>query len=1035
SKVYGEANPALTFDYSGWVKGVETIDTPPTISTTVTTTSNVGTYTNAITLTGGLDNNYTFNFVAADFTVTQAELTVTAHAKSKVYGEANPALTFVYSGWVNGVETIDTPPTISTTVTTTSNVGTYTNAITLTGGLDNNYTFNYVAADFEVASATLRVEADPQQKAYDGQVFPYAAFTVNYTGFVLNETPADLGGLLTYGAAATAVNAGNYTIEPAGLTSSNYTLVYTNASLTISKIPLVVTANDAVRCAGTPNPSFTLSYAGFIPGENTSVLDVLPTAYSHADASSIAGNYPISINGGSDNNYELYYIPGTLTVLAAPTAFAGNDAAVCINSTFTLTEATVSNATSILWTTSGDGTFDNSTLLNATYTPGTNDRNNGSVTLTLTSGQSGHCSASDAITLSFIALETVSVVVVVDKPEVCAGTVVKYLALATNQGNSPLYRWKVNGQQAGTNRAEFTYAPVAGDQVWVEITSSLPCVVQATVVSNVMNVGVTTPVLQTIVNPAAAGTTTSGGNFLIGTSVPVAVTPTVGWNFVNWTNQAGAVVSTQASFTYTVSNCTEILTANFVSATSLVGQVRFFNPVETTVPPSTNESGFYVQLFDNGTPVSSPQFISNNNQQNLSAYYAFNALESNKDYTLRIWEQAAGNVMGNTWTWNNWGGSTALDALIVNFMTVGNPNVASFPWIGQAPYTAFSNAVADVNNSATVSGLDALLINMRIAGFPGTAPYPGNRNNFMFTGKRVNALGQITYPNAPDVSFTSYGQYALNEAATSVYHEATVSQLALGQNVFNIYLTAAGDMNASFMPNASQKQAPYLHYNNAIALNVGDEIWIPVSTDQAADLGAITLGLNYNNQLVKIVEVEGFEIVRIDDEKGSVRLAWSDHQGRSYQAGQSLLRLKAKVLQPITGSERFMELDPMTELVSTAMDIMDNIHLSTTGITTGAVNIAELNSLKLNHRSMPNPFISETRIAYFLPESGKANITIFNQFGQPVKVLVNQTQEAGKHETVLYNVDLSGAGMYFYRITLEGNIKTWTEKGNLILTK
>ncbi|NEU06717.1 hypothetical protein GZH53_00170, partial [Flavihumibacter sp. R14] len=87
--------------------------------------TNVGSYPGAITLAGGLDNNYSFSFVAGDFTVTKAVLTVTADNQTKVYGASNPALTFQYTGWVNGVEAIDTAPTASTTVNETTNVGSY----------------------------------------------------------------------------------------------------------------------------------------------------------------------------------------------------------------------------------------------------------------------------------------------------------------------------------------------------------------------------------------------------------------------------------------------------------------------------------------------------------------------------------------------------------------------------------------------------------------------------------------------------------------------------------------------------------------------------------------------------------------------------------------------------------------------------------------------------------------------------------------------------------------------------------------------
>ena len=44
----------------------------------------------------------------------------------------------------------------------------YTNAITVSGGSDENYSFTYVPADYEITKATLTVTADAQTKVYDG---------------------------------------------------------------------------------------------------------------------------------------------------------------------------------------------------------------------------------------------------------------------------------------------------------------------------------------------------------------------------------------------------------------------------------------------------------------------------------------------------------------------------------------------------------------------------------------------------------------------------------------------------------------------------------------------------------------------------------------------------------------------------------------------------------------------------------------------------------------------------------------------------
>ena len=60
---------------------------------------------------------------------------------------------------------------------------------------------------------------------------------------------------------------------------------------TIGKAPLSVSVANAVRIEGEENPEFELSFSGFINGEDTSCLDVLPTASCEADALSPGGYY------------------------------------------------------------------------------------------------------------------------------------------------------------------------------------------------------------------------------------------------------------------------------------------------------------------------------------------------------------------------------------------------------------------------------------------------------------------------------------------------------------------------------------------------------------------------------------------------------------------------------------------------------------------------------------------------------------------------------------------------------------------------
>lgn len=74
-------------------------------------------------------------------------------------------------------------------------------------------------------------------------------------------------------------------------------------------------------------------------------------------------------------------LPGTdpavdcmiLTILGLPSADAGIDATVCATCPYSLLDATAENYSSLLWTTSGDGEFNDATTLHPVYTPGLTD--------------------------------------------------------------------------------------------------------------------------------------------------------------------------------------------------------------------------------------------------------------------------------------------------------------------------------------------------------------------------------------------------------------------------------------------------------------------------------------------------------------------------------------------------------------------------------------------------------------------------------------------------------------------------------------
>ncbi|WP_419788738.1 MBG domain-containing protein [Mucilaginibacter sp. X4EP1] len=315
NSTYGSVIPALTVTYSGFVNGdtQASLTTAATASTTATAASPAGSYT--ITPSGAVDNNYAITYTNGTLTIGQAVLTITADNQNSTYGSVIPALTVSYSGFVNGdtQASLTTAATASTTATAASPAGSYT--ITPSGAADNNYAITYANGTLTIGQAVLTVTADNQNTTY-GSALP--ALTVTYSGFVNGDTQASLTTAATASTTATTASpAGSYTITPGGAVDNNYTITYTNGTLTIGQAALTVTANNQSSIYGQAIPALTVAYSGFVNGDTQASLTTAATASTTATAASMVGVYPITPAGAVDNNYAITYVNGTLTITAA----------------------------------------------------------------------------------------------------------------------------------------------------------------------------------------------------------------------------------------------------------------------------------------------------------------------------------------------------------------------------------------------------------------------------------------------------------------------------------------------------------------------------------------------------------------------------------------------------------------------------------------------------------------------------------------------------------------------------------------------
>ncbi|MBW4707473.1 filamentous hemagglutinin N-terminal domain-containing protein [Roseobacter sp. YSTF-M11] len=164
----------------------------------------------------------------------------------------------------------------------------------------------------------LTVTAVSRTKTYGDDVT--GTLTYNLTGLRAGDSEASaLAGpvsISSTGSAANAAVAGSpYTIAvTAAASSQGYNVTAANGTLTIDPASLTITANDASRAVGDPNPAFGAQFAGFVLGETLSDLSGSLLLTTPATVASPAGTFAITPAGVTSTNYAISFVDGELTV-------------------------------------------------------------------------------------------------------------------------------------------------------------------------------------------------------------------------------------------------------------------------------------------------------------------------------------------------------------------------------------------------------------------------------------------------------------------------------------------------------------------------------------------------------------------------------------------------------------------------------------------------------------------------------------------------------------------------------------------------
>ncbi|MEE4117257.1 MAG: HYR domain-containing protein, partial [Marinilabiliaceae bacterium] len=218
--------------------------------------------------------------------------------------------------------------------------------------------------------------------------------------------------------------------------------------LTIYNAPSAFAGNDIDLC-GTP-PDVTLSEAVCTNGT------VLWTSSGDGSFDDPTAPNPVYTFGPSDIGPVVLTVavtgPGTcgsasddieINFIAGPTADAGADDTVCGSAAdYPVTDA-VSSGGSVLWTSSGDGTFDDDAIDNPVYTFGSADLSSGSVTLTMTVNGGGICP--DATDDKVITISPLPGITVLEHTDISCNGLTDGIIRIEGAGGTAPYVYSIDG--------------------------------------------------------------------------------------------------------------------------------------------------------------------------------------------------------------------------------------------------------------------------------------------------------------------------------------------------------------------------------------------------------------------------------------------------------------------------------------------------------------------------------------------------------------------------------------------------------------
>lgn len=475
---------------------------------------------------------------------------------------------------------------------------------------------------------------------------------------------------------------------------------------------------------------------------------------------------------------------------------------------------------------------------------------------------------------------------------------------------------------------------------------------------------------QGLTGPAGVVTglaTVTQGNTGIAYSVP----PITNATSYNWVLPSGATIITGAN----TNSITVDFSMNAASGNIAVNGVN--NCGAGTV------SSLYVTVIQLGYSVTGTFTYNNSVNTPLDSVWVYLKQNGNTVKTSRTdltGSYSFSNVFNGTYTVSAvtskpFNGVNALDATKVSRHVAGLEMLP--PGVRQS--------AADVNLSYSINALDATKIKRRVAGLDNSFA----RGDWWF--EKV-AVGDTVIVNSANVSCNFYG-------------------------------LCVGDVNGSYVPGTGAKSAAEvnLRYDQTIKKAKNGEFDLTVRIDRAISLTAITLVLNFPQDLIHIKSAsvkQGNLVYNVLP--GEVRMVWAEIEPMLLLADEPLINLVVQTTdKAVTGDLIQFSLGSETEFGDENVQVVSGFDLVMAGVLVdNTLSVENLSSTGYNLSIFPNPAKEYLDISFELPADGKVNCEVVTLVGGRMTEQPWDMLPKGK-QTIRLDVKNIPGGMYFLNVVFD----------------